>query len=51
MTLPGCYKATVNEPETINQAQAYCWVRNRGATGAPRAFGIGLALTPPIERS
>jgi hypothetical protein len=26
----GCYKATVNESETINEAKPLCWVLGRG---------------------
>ena len=49
MTLPGCYKATVNESETITEAQPFCWVRNRSETSATRAIGFGFP--PQIERS
>ncbi len=51
MMLPGCYKATVNELETITEAQLYCLVRSRGETGEPRASGLKLALPPHVERS
>jgi cell division transport system ATP-binding protein len=32
MFLPGCYKATVNESETITEAQPFCWGRDRSET-------------------
>ena len=41
--LPGCYKATVNEPETIMAAQPF-----------RPGLGCGIAVSgqsPPIERS
>jgi hypothetical protein len=46
-----CYKATVNESETINEAQPLCLVRGRGETGGPGATGFGFPVTPLIERS
>jgi len=33
MMLVKCYKATVNESETINEAQPLCLVRGRSETG------------------
>ena len=48
MVMPGCYKATVNESETIIEAQRFCSVRSRGETGAFAAFGYGRRY---IERS
>src|SRR5882724_6713128 len=35
-----CYKATVNESETINEAQPLCLVRGRSETGGPRGSGF-----------
>jgi hypothetical protein len=49
MLLRGCYKATVNESETITEAQRFCSVRSHGETGESEAFGFPAA--PPIERS
>jgi len=49
MLLRRCYKATVNESETITEAQRFCSVRSRGETGESEAFGFPAA--PPIERS
>jgi hypothetical protein len=49
MTLRGCYKATVNESETIIEAQPFCLVRFRGEANVLRA--VGLPVTPHIERS
>jgi hypothetical protein len=51
MTLRRCYKATVNESETITDAQPFCSVRSRGGTGEVRAFGRGFPGVSPIERS
>jgi hypothetical protein len=51
MTLPGCYKATVNESETITEAQPFCLVRRDGETSTSRAFGFRLLVVPHIERS
>jgi hypothetical protein len=51
MILPGCYKATVNESETITEAQPFCSVRTRGEASERWTFGFGLAATPHIERS
>ena len=48
MTLCRCYKATVNESETIIEAQAFCLVRNRGKANEPRAL---FPVAPHIERS
>ena len=40
MTLAGCYKATVNESETITEAQPVCSVRSqkRGRRAPTRGF-------------
>jgi hypothetical protein len=46
-----CYKATVNEPETITEAQPFCLVRGRGAISKLRTFGFRLLVAPHIERS
>jgi hypothetical protein len=35
MTLVRCYKATVNESETINEAKPLCLVRDRGGWEKP----------------
>ena len=51
MTLPGCYKATVNESETITDAQPFCWVRGRGEAGKRGACGRRFPVVPHIERS
>jgi hypothetical protein len=51
MTLGRCYKASVNESETITEAQPFCLVGSRGETGERRAFGFGLPGAPHIERS
>jgi hypothetical protein len=51
MTLRRCYKPTVNESETITEAQPFSLVRNRGETSELRAFGFGFPLAHPIERS
>ncbi len=51
MTLGKCYKATVNESETITEAQPICSVRSRGGTGGIGAFGLVFPVAPNIERS
>ena len=51
MTLPGCYKATVNESETITEAQPFYRVRNRREASVPQGSGCGLPAAPHIERS
>jgi hypothetical protein len=51
MSLPGCYKATVNESETIIEAQPFCSVRSRSETSEPNAFGFRVPIAPHIERS
>ncbi len=50
MNLPRCYKATVNESETIIEAQPFC-VRSRSETSEPHAFGFRVPVAPHIERS
>jgi hypothetical protein len=50
MTLPRCYKATVNESETITEAQPFCSVRSRGETCEFPRFGL-YPVAPHIERS
>ena len=51
MMLGRCYKATVNESETITEAQPFCSVRRRGEAGEFRAFGCRFPAVPHIERS
>jgi hypothetical protein len=51
MTLRRCYKATVNEPETITEAQPFCSVRSRSETSELRASGFRFPVAPLIERS
>jgi hypothetical protein len=50
MTLAGCYKATVNESETITEAQPLCWVRSRREASEFPRFGR-YPVAPHIERS
>jgi hypothetical protein len=50
MNLRGCYKASVNESETIIEAQPFCWGRAISETGEFRAAGW-FPVTPHIERS
>jgi hypothetical protein len=50
MMLRGCYKATVNESETITEAQPFCAVRRREV--ARLWFRVsGQRHQRPIERS
>jgi hypothetical protein len=51
MTLGRCYKASVNESETITEAQPFNPVRNRSAAGQWRAAGFAFPVAPHIERS
>ena len=51
MTFGKCYKATVNESETITEAQPVCSVRSRSETGGIGAIGFAFPVAPPIERS
>ena len=51
MILAKCYKATVNESETITEAQPFCLVRGRGAISRLKAVGFRLLVAPHIERS
>jgi hypothetical protein len=50
MAVPGCYKATVNESETITEAQPICPVHARSEPNEFRAVG-SLPVPPHIERS
>ena len=49
MTLTRCYNASVNESETITEAQPFGPVRSHSEIGEWRAFGFPVA--PHIERS
>jgi hypothetical protein len=51
MILRRCYKATVNESETITEAQPFCSVRSRDETGEPGSFDFRFPAAPHIERS
>jgi hypothetical protein len=51
MTLPKCYKATVNETETITEAQPFCRVRSRSGPVNLRALGLRIPATSHVERS
>ena len=51
MIFPGCYKPTVNEPETIIEAQPFCLVRSRSEAYEFRAFDFRYPVAPHIERS
>jgi len=51
MTLARCYKPTVNESETITEAQPVWLVGCTSATNEPRAFGFRVPALPHIERS
>jgi hypothetical protein len=48
---PGCYKPTVNESETITEAQPLCLVRRASGANEPRARGLTVPAAPHIERS
>jgi hypothetical protein len=49
MTLWRFYKPTVNESETITEAQPFCLVR-REAAGC-NGFGLAVSIPSTIERS
>ena len=51
MLLSGCYKPTVNESETITEAQPFCWVRAESDANGLGALGFGVPVAPHIERS
>jgi hypothetical protein len=51
MTLWKCYKATVNETETITEAQPVCRVRSHSVPTSLRAPGSGFPAMPHVERS
>jgi len=51
MMLRRCYKASVNESETITEAQRFCSARSRGEANEFRAFGRRFPAMPHIERS
>ena len=51
MTQPGFYNATVNESETITDAQPFGRVRRRGETSGLEACGLRFPVAPHIERS
>jgi hypothetical protein len=48
MVVPGCYKATVNESETITAAQPFRPVRGRGGL---QASDRRVSVVSLIERS
>ena len=49
--LAECYKPTVNESETITEAQPFCRVRGRSEPASLRAFGFASPVPPCSERS
>jgi hypothetical protein len=51
MMLAKCYKATVNESETINEAKPLCLVCGRSETSGLGATGFRFPVAPLIERS
>jgi len=50
MILAGCYKPSVNESETITEAQPICSLPGRGGANGFRAPGL-FPVPPLIERS
>jgi len=46
-----CYKPTVNESETITEAQPLCWFAAKATPMSPGARGLPVPAAPPIERS
>ena len=51
MTLRGCYKPTVNESETITEAQPLCWFAAEATANELEACGFRVPAAPHIERS
>jgi hypothetical protein len=51
MITPGCYKATVNESETITEAQPQGRFRSHREPRQFRDLGFRFPATPHIERS
>ncbi len=51
MMLVKCYKATVNESETINEAKPLCLVCGRSEASGPEATGFRFPVAPLVERS
>ena len=51
MKLSECYKATVNESETITEAQPFWLARSRSDADEVRDFGFRFPVAPHIERS
>ena len=47
----GCYKPTVNESETITEAQPASLARSRSAADQLRAVGFRYPVAPHIGRS
>ena len=47
----GMLQATVNESETIIEAQPFCLVRSRSEANEFRAFDFRYPVAPHIERS
>jgi hypothetical protein len=47
----GCYKPTVNESETINEAKPLCLVGDRSEAGGPGSSGSASTAGPLVERS
>jgi hypothetical protein len=50
MTLAKCYKATVNESETITEHNHFVWFA-AAAKPASQTFGFVVPVPPHIERS
>jgi hypothetical protein len=48
---PECYKPTVNESETITEAQPFCLARSRSGANELRAFGLRCPVAPHVGRS
>jgi len=46
-----CYKPTVNESETITEAQPLCWFAAEATANELEACGFRVPAAPHIERS
>jgi hypothetical protein len=51
MVTPKCYNVTVNESETITEAQRFCLVPSRDESGGFPAFGRRGCGRAHVERS
>ena len=51
MVTPKCYNVTVNESETITEAQPFCLVRAESDANGLGGPGFGVLIAPHMSRS